>query len=213
MSSEVVVANLALTHAGVGKQIASLTEASEPARAINQLWHPTMKDLQRETRWKFNKRIMELTLINPDPTIAYSAQWSRAYRWPPEMLRIDAVLPSRDSQGTIADLQLVGRVLEIPYDVMSDSSGRMILTNEEGAEAKYGHYEEQVDLWPTDFQMCASLRLAAYIAVRMGKGDKQKIGQRSFELYQMSLEKARVTNAQEGVPIPDDDGDMIRSRG
>lgn len=213
MSSETVIANLALMHAGVGKRISSLTQASEAARCINELWTPTMKELQRETIWNFNTRIAQLTLVS-STTIAYSTRWARAYRYLPEALRIQAVLPSRDSDGTITDLSIGGKQVDVPFATISDSAGRLILTNEAGAEARYSHFEEQVDLWPPDFQMCASLRLAAYALVSLGKGDPFKIGQRALTLFEASLTKARETDAREGVS--DDDAersDMIDSRG
>jgi hypothetical protein len=214
MSAEATIVNIALVHAAVGKTIVTLDDQTETARAAKKLWDPVMQELQRERKWNFNEKVGILSPVGADPTIAYSTKWARAYRYLADCLFVRGIIPPRDDDGTIQELSVGGRIVEIPFAIRSDTLGQLILTNQgPGAECVYSFYHQAVELWPADFKMTASLRLGAYLSVALGKGDEKKIGERSFRLFEASLYKASATDAQEGVQDNSEDTDMIRSRG
>jgi hypothetical protein len=209
-----MIGNFALSHCGVGKQISSLTEKSEEARACNQFFVQVVQELHREFPWPHATRYGALSQVG-DITIAFSSQWCYAFRYLPEAEFIQEILPppASSSPATIQDNILAGRPFEIPFEIASDTVGRLILTNQPTAWAKYTALVMSPDLWPSDFRIMASFRLAAYIMPRLGKGDPKKLGQRSLELYEISLDRARATSAREGVPNLPMDTDMIDARG
>lgn len=213
MSTEAIVCNMALAHCGAEGRIATLTESSKEARALNRFWTETALELQTEHIWNFNTRVGVLNRLG-DPTIAYSQRWPHNYRRPSDCIRFQDVLPPPDDQGTISDLVLAGRPQQIPYEIISDTDGEMILTSMEDAAARYSVFIPEVAKWPSNFRIAMSFRLATYILPSfVGKTDRGTLLQRTKALYELSLEKAREVNARERVEEEVGDGDMIDSRG
>lgn len=213
MSTEAIVCNLALAHCGAEGRIATLTEASKEARACNRVWNEAALELQSEHVYNFNTRVGVLNRLG-DPTIMYSQRWPHNYRYPSDCIRFQDVLPPPDSEGTISDLVLAGRPQRIPYEVISDTTERMILTGMADAAARYSVFVPEVAKWPPTFRVAMSWRIACYILPSfVGKTDKGLLLQRSMAFYDMSISKAREVDARERVEEEVGDGDMINSRG
>lgn len=200
MSSSTVIANMAISHLGSGKEIATLaTENSEEARACRRYYEIALKETLSAIPWSFAVRIMDLSLVEEDP----NSEWAFSYRYPSDALKLTKIL-----SGIRNDT----RQSRVPYRVISDDSGSLILTDEEDAQIEYVKFEDNVDRYPADFVMAFSFKLAFYVAPRVTNGDPFKMGARAGQMYDMEIKKAiaRMINEQQAEELPQ--SEFIRTR-
>lgn len=193
MASDVQIANRALSKIG-DKQIVSLTEASEPARAINECFVIVRQSEIRRHPWHFAKKRASLAADVETPAFDFDYQFTL----PADCLRL--LMPTPDSES----VQFNGRV---DWKV----EGRKILTNEQGP-LRITYLADVTDSNQFDaaFVDVFASRLAVEIAHRLtGSTEKRKMAQ---EEYRASLAEARRMNAFEqfSVQRPMDDWEMAR---
>lgn len=185
MASSSEICNLALSHIGVGKEVANyLTEKSEEAAACRRFFTLTQDAVLRDFPWPFAKKIATLALIEEDPTD--EAEFS--YRYPTDCIFIRKLL-----SGIANDT----RQSRVPYTVAYSETGRIILCNIEDAQLEYTIRISDPEKYPPDFAMAFSLRLAHYIAPRLTGGDAFKVGERALKLYEYEISKAKVNSLNE----------------
>lgn len=200
MPSVVEIANLALSHIGVGKEIANIdTEKSEEAAAMRRYYTPARDEVLREYSWPFATQFVSLGLVAEDPT----DEWNFSYRYPSDCIYFRRIL-----SGVRNDT----RQSRVPHKIARDVSGLLILTDQENAKAEYTIREEDPQRFPADFVMALSYRLAAYVARRLSGGDPFKLGEFSLRLYQISLSKAQSTAENEGQIDEPPESEFIRTR-
>lgn len=193
MASDVQIANRALSKIG-DKQIVSLTESSEPARAINECYTIVRQSELRRHPWHFAKKRASLAADVETPAFDFDYQFTL----PADCLRL--LMPTPDSES----VQFNGRV---DWKV----EGRKILSNEEGP--LYITYLADVtdpNQFDAAFVDVFASRLAVEVAHRLtGSTEKRKMAQ---EEYRASLQEARRMNAFEqfSVQRPMDDWEMAR---
>jgi|SRR6185312_2525774 len=203
MASKTDIANLALSHIGVANDISNLdSEKSNEARACNRFYDQARRQTLRDFPWPFAKRMATLALVT-DYTVSDTMEWDYAYRYPS-----DCVLVRRISNETPVDTACS----EIPYEIMGDDTGQLIMTNLESAGIDYTTDITNTALFPDDFVMALSLRLAVYIAPRITAGDPFKMGDKAAALYQGELSKAQATAINEGQVTPQPESEIILSR-
>lgn len=198
--SEIAICNMALSHLGVGKEIANLeTETSQEAAACRRFFSVARDNTLRDYPWPFTTKIQALALIETDP----NDEWNYSYRYPSDCLRLRRVL---------SGIRNDNRQTRVPYKIAQDAAGQLIYTDTENAEVEYTIRETDPSRYPSDFVMAFSLRLASYIAPRLTKGDPFKLGDRALQLHQYEVQKAmasaHVEEQQEELP----DSEFIRER-
>ncbi len=199
-SSTTAIANLAISHLGIGKEIANLdTERSAEAQACRRFYETAREITLRDFAWPFATKINELGLVEEDP----NDEWAFSYRYPTDCLTVRRIL---------SGIRNDNRQSRVPYRVTRDSSGLLIYTDMEDAELEYTIDETDVSRFPADFVMALSFLLATYTAPRLTGGDPFKLGPRAMELYQLELSKARATAANEEQAEELPDAEMIRVR-
>jgi len=200
MASDTEIANLALSHIGIGKEIANLTtENSEEAGAARRFFNTSRDEVLRDFPWPFATEFRTLALITEDPT----DEWRFSYAYPS-----DAVRMVRLKSGIRNDnLQS-----KVRYKIVRGVSGREIYTDEEDAEAEFTFRETDTQRFADDFVMAFSYKLAIRIAPRLTRGDPFKLQERVFRFYTMEIAKAQATalNEQEDDKIPE--SEFIRVR-
>ncbi len=88
--------------------------------------------------------------------------------------------------------------------------GNLILTGVEDAQAEYSQFVDRPFLYPPDFALALSYRLAAYAAPKLSKsGDLTQLVMR---LYEMSKSKAEANAANENKLDEPNDAEWIRGR-
>jgi len=205
MASETEICNMALSHLGVSKEIANLeTERSAEASACRRFYDMTRDEVLRGFPWPFATKFAALGLVSDsDDDDHGNDEWDYAYRYPTDCLKM-----RRIKSGTRND----SRSSRVPYIIAKDDEGKLIYTDQEDAEAEYTVLVDDPGLYPPDFVMALSLRLAAYIAPRLTAGDPFKMGDRSLKLYVLSqaTAEANAVNEQQDEDTPDPD--LIRAR-
>jgi hypothetical protein len=199
-SSTTAIANLAISHLGIGKEIANLeTERSSEAQACRRFYETARDVTLRDFPWPFATKINAIGLVEEDP----NDEWGFSYRYPTDCLMLRRIL---------SGLRNDNRQSRIPYRVTRDDSGLLIYTDAEDAELEYTIKETDVGRFPADFTMAFSFLLAGYVAPRLTGGDPFKLGQRALELYQIELSHARLTamNEEQSEELPD--SEFIRTR-
>jgi len=200
-ASKTIICNRALHFIGIGEEIASINERSPEAEACLLFYDDTLDELLREFPWPFARRRVSLALVSDEDT-AYNSEFYFAYRYPSDALYI-----RRIASGSIPD---TSETL-IRYQISSDDSGLLLLTNEADVEIDYTARITDTQLFPVDFGMALSYRLAAYIAPRLAE-DPSKAGQIAMRGYQFSIEKARNMAASEESEGPPPMSSFQRAR-
>lgn len=200
MASSTEICNLALSHLGVGKEIAALeTERSQEASACRRFFDLARDEALRDFAWPFATKIIALGLVEEEP----NDEWNYAYRYPTDCLNLRRIL-----SGTRNDT----RQTRVPHRIARDDSGRLIYTDTENAEAEYTILVDDPEQYPPDFTMALSLLIASYIAPRVTGGDPFKMGDRALRLYALSIEKARANSINEEQTEEHPESEFIRGR-
>lgn len=200
MASDTEICNLALSHLGVGKEIASLeTEKSQEASACRRFYDIALDATLRDYPWNFATKIEALGLVEEEP----NDEWLYSYRYPTDCLFIKRIL-----SGIKNDT----RQSRINYRVVSDSAGQLIYSDHENAEIEYTYRVTDSNIYPSDFTMALSYRLAHYIAPRVTAGDPFKLKAEVMHLYVLELSKARSNNSNEEQDAEDAESEFIRAR-
>ncbi len=203
MISLVTLANIVLSHIGVGRTISNLeSDGSEDADAINAFWDVALADHFRAFPWAFSRRIVAAALVEEDPT----SEWGFSYRYPS-----DCVMLRRIVTGARAP----SRASRDPYWVGGDASGRLIYSNTEDMEIEYTALVDDESRWPSDFAMSFTFLLAYYVAPRLSKGSQGEIQRAQRELlqkYMIEVERARANSSNEEQPDPPAESEFISER-
>lgn len=184
MSSKVDIWNMALGHIAQSSAISSDTEKSTERYVCERFWEASYRSTLRDYDLPFSRKVASLQLVSTNPT----TEWAYSYKYPNDCLRFRRIV-----SGQVQD-SLKSR---IPFEItQSDSGGQLfIYTNEATPKGRYTVDSDLISLWPEDFQMAVSLRLAAYIAPSITKGDPFGLGKRAFDFYVQHIDMA-ASNAQ-----------------
>ena len=200
MSTPTEIANLCLSHLGVGKEIANIeTENSQEANACRRFYEISRTATLRDFPWPFATKQITLALIEADPT----TEWAYSYRYPTDCIKL-----SRIPSGIRND----SRQTRVPFRVSRDISGRVIYTDEASAKMEYIYDEKDSERFTPDFVLALSLRLAAYIAPRLTSGDPFKLGERALKLYIFEITRAQATAVNEQQDEEKPLGEFMASR-
>lgn len=198
-SSSTEIANMALSHIGVGKEIASLDEASAEARACNRFYENALKETLRDARWGFAIKVADLGLIEEDPT----EEWAYSYTYPSDCLKFLKIQTGERNENAHDPAS---------YVIVRGSSSSVIYTDVEDAVCEYVRYEEDVARYPADFVTAMSLRLAYLIAPRILKEPSPAIQQALGLRYHEALQQAAANNYNEQQPDAPPDDELISGR-
>lgn len=204
--SKTGVCNKALHFIGIGEEIASIDERSSDAKACKMFYADALDEVLREWPWPFATRTVSLDMVNTlgddDEPERYSTEFFYAYRYPSDCLYVRRIV-----SGTVPDTE----ESLVRYEIGSDTSGRLILTDAAEAEIKYTARISDESLFPPDFAMALAYRIAIYIAPRLVEDPRKMVDvcQRS---YLLSIEKARGVAAMEESPGRPPKSSFERSR-
>ena len=203
MADKTSICNIALSHLGSSKEINNVeTERSGEASACRRFYADALLEALRDFPNPY------LTVINPlglvaDLRAVAGAEWSFSYRYPSDCSKAIRI-PSgfrNDNNDT-----------RVPYRIISDSTGPLILTDKENATLEYSQKSDSPDKWAPDFVMAFALLLAFYIAPRVTAGDPFKLGERAYRAFFLSISKSKANAIGEQQAEKDPDTDYIRAR-
>lgn len=201
MSSTTEISNLAISHLGIGKEIANLdTEQTEEASACRRYFESAKKATLSDLDWTFATKFAVLNLIESQP----NEEWNFSYRYPSDCINMRRILSGQrqDTQKT-----------RVPYRISADSAGRIIYTDKENAKIEYTKNVTDPGLFSAEFALALSFRLASYIAPRLTGGDPFKMKQEMLAQYEIELGRAKKKNMNEETAdiLPESEMITIRS--
>lgn len=199
MASKTEICNLALSHLGVSKEIASLTEKSQEAQACNRFYDTCLSATLRDFSWHFATRYTELALVEEDPT----TEWAYSYRYPTDCVKVRKI---------VSGIRNETEATRIPFMEAQDDSGLLIFTDQADAQIEYTVLASDPVRYPPDFTLALSFRLAYYIAPRVTAGDQFRLGDRSMNAYRMEIANARLASSSESQVDVEPDSFFVRSR-
>lgn len=189
---------MALSHLGISKEVASVTERSKEAEACNRFYDASVEALLTDHSWPFATKYATLGLIEASP----NDEWGYSYRYPSDCFFFRKIL-----SGTRNDTLDT----KVPYEVASDSTGRVIFTDAVNAEGKYTIMTTE-SFFTSDFILALSFRLAYYIAPRVTAGDPFKLGPQMMQKYLFELGRATSNAFNEDQSIEIQDTESIQAR-
>jgi hypothetical protein len=199
-SSATEIANLAISHLGIGKTIANLeTEKSQEANACRRFYNTIRDSTLRDFPWPFAGKTAALALIEENPT----TEWTYSYRYPTDCLKARRILSGNRNDT---------RQSEVVYKIFYSATGTVIYTDMKDAELEYTVLIDDPIRYPANFSLAFSLRLATYIAPQLTAGDPFKMGEQSFRRYQMELAMAQSSSLNEEQPDQEPESEFIRAR-
>jgi hypothetical protein len=199
MASTVEIYNMAISHLGVGKEITSLTEASEERRALSRFYEVALKAVLRDCPMAFSRRSVALGLVEEDPT----SEWGYSYRYPSDCVALRRIVSGNPNET---------HDTRIRYEVASDVAGRLIYSNEQNAVLEYTSYVSDPTLFPDDFTLSFTYKLAELAAPRLAQGDPFGNRDKMERLYLAQISRARVNSFNEQQFETDLDSEFIRAR-
>ena len=201
MSSTTEIANMAISHLGIGKEIANLdTEQSEEAAACRRFYEVAKQSTLADHDWAFATKEAVLGLI----TAAPNSEWNFSYRYP-----VDCLNMRRIKSGMRTDTSKS----RIPYKILIDGSGRVIYTDQEDAEVEYTQDITTAEFFSAEFNLALSFRLASYIAPRLTGGDPFKMKEEMLGQYALELGRAKKKSMNEERADQAPDSEFITTRG
>lgn len=199
-SSSTAICNLALTHLGVGKEIASLDENSQEASACNRVYNDALDEILSDYHWNFANKFRTVELIEEEP----NDEWEYSYLYPNDCIKLRRVLSGvrNDYRGS-----------RVPFKVASsDDSSTLIYTDMENAVIEYTYRHTDPQFYPPKFTMAFSYLIASYIAARVTGGDPFKLKAQMYQLYQQKASEAMEYNANQNQPDLEPDSEFTRAR-
>lgn len=192
-TTQLAVANMALAHLAIGKSIAAMDEANQPARTMTQFYAQARDETLRAFDWPFATKFATLATV-AGPTPRASVDYLYSYTYPSDCIRARRLR----NQPRRPDV----RVARVPFIVTQG----LILTDVEPIDATtefpaFPQLEYTVvvaeTLWPSDFAQALARLLAWYGAPTLTAGDPHKLGQRSLGEYDRLVRSAWNSNMNE----------------
>lgn len=198
------IANLGLRACGFKGSIVDVdSDTTAQARIVRDVLDLAIEHLMSAYDWPHARRHVELSLVGGTSSSAWNDDFQYAYRYSTTWMKFIRVVDEDGGDRNPTDES------NIPYRIDSDSSGRLVLTDLEDAEA-------EVIILPDEGQYPASFVEALRLKVGMMAGpslwgDTKKAIDLSRE-YESAVAEARVFAANEGQYELRPDTPSIRAR-
>lgn len=171
MVSKVELVNIALDDMLGVNSIASLEEASSPARAAKRRVDGVIDAVLAMSDWTFARRIAALAEVeNTD----WTERYERKYMIPNDCVKALRLIPTVD----------ISNVMPLPYSII----GRSLYTNEPAAKLLYTYQNTDIEHWPQPFAEAVAAYLARTLAMPLTR--KRQIFADMNTIFQAQLATA-----------------------
>lgn len=196
MTSEVRIANMALSHLGCRGRISSLTEASEEARQVSLHYDAARDETLAAAAWPFAAKRKALALYAGEtpPDFGYAFEYPVDCLAPRAILGFPGARPPRFETGVDETLSRRLIYADVPDPVL--------------------HYTARVTnpaLYTPHFAGALAFRLAAAVAIPMT--GRHELAQALYNLYSRAVDEAAAMAANASMDAPQADAEWIRDRG
>lgn len=196
MTSEVRIANMALSHLGCRGRISSLSEASEEARQCSLHYDAARDETLAAAPWPFaaKRKALALSAEEPPPDFSYAFEYPVDCLAPRSILSLPGARPPR---------------FEIGVD--SGLTRRLLFADQPDPVLLYTARVTNPALYTPHFAGALAFRLAAAVALPMT--GKHELAQALYALYARAVTEASAIAANGAMDAPAPDAEWIRDRG
>jgi hypothetical protein len=199
------ICNLALSHLASSAEITDIDDdRSKEAKACRRFYDVARDRVLRAFPWPFAVRTVQPALVY-DYTDVTAAEWDYGYRYPIDALRLNKIQNEYHQRNDL-------RATRVPYRIMSDDAGRIILCDLVDPILEYTSKIEDPEKFDPDFVTAFSLYLASLIAPRVTAGDQFKLGHYAYQRAISELENAKANALNEEQVDSEPDAEMILVR-
>jgi hypothetical protein len=228
---------MALAEIGARARVSSInpSDGSAEGDAASLLYQTKIDDLHRAAHWNFARFQGPLTLLkaaagtpenlNGTTTLIPPRPWTYSYAYPSNCLKARYILPVSAVSGsggvpfTTADNNappMYGQDIAVRFLVGTDTDAngndvRVILTNMSQAEMVYTKRITDPNLWDASFVQAATSYLGGWFVNALARNAALHKDQMSIAVQ--IINKARVSDGNEGPVVQDHTPDWIRIRG
>lgn len=203
--SKTEIANIALSHLGVGKDINNVdSDSSAEARAIRTYWEMAVDTVLKSWQWPFARAYAELGLVEENPV----SEWGYSYRYPSDCVDIRKLVLNNNGSGISSQS---ANFNDIPFNVGGDNAGPLVYTNLELAVAQYTTRSRPVSMWPHDFTLSFTAQLAFLMAPRLTSRDSGQ-QQAMMSLFNGYVMQARSNAYNEQLNQKPPEAEWTRAR-
>lgn len=200
MSSRTLISNLAISHLGIGVEIANVdTEKSEEAAACRRFFDLATEASLGDLTWTFTTKFATLNLLEETP----EDEWAYKYRYPSDCITLRRILSGVRNDTSRS---------RIPFKLSRDGGGQVILTDQYQAKIEYTERVLDAQYFSAEFSLALSFRLAAYIAPRVTGGDPFKLKDEMLKQYLLELGAAKTNNMNEETQEQRPESEFITTR-
>lgn len=200
MPSTTEIANMAISHLGVGTRILNLeTEKSAEAAACRTFFDMARDKCLRDFHWPFATRIEALGLIEELP----NNEWGYSYAYPSDCLMFRKIQ---------SGLRNDSRQTRVSYREAQKADQKVIFTDMPNAIGEWTIRYEDTANWPADFILAFSYLLAHFVAPRLTGGDPFKLGEAALAKYSLEIGNAKANSSNEDQPDEEVESEFIRAR-
>lgn len=199
--TDIQLCNMALGHVGVAQTIANLeTERSNEADRCTLYLAQAKESTLEDFAWPEATAYATLGLVTDNSQVSTPYDWLYAYRYPSDCVhvrRIVTVLGRGDPNPP-------------PFHIGSDSSGKLVWTNQATAVIEYTKRLDDVNLFSMLLAEAVSWRLASFIAPSLSR-IKGMAGS-ALQMYGLVLARAQVKAGNEQQQSPEPESEFTRAR-
>lgn len=198
MASVVDIYNLALYRIGNSATVASTSDQSAEARACNAFYEQSRDFMLRDYPWNFARRRVNLSLTtDPAPT-----NWQYVYAYPSDCLRFMGLVVPGTRTPIIRQ--------EIPFEVMSNGTTRVIYCDIQNPEAEYTARITDPSQFDPLFVSALAYFLAAEICMPLAVSPQVQDTLR--KAYGQIVMSAAAADMRESFLGPEPDGELLQVR-
>lgn len=200
------IGNLALRRLGISVTMTDVdTDTTTQAKAVRAVLDLSIQSLISEYHWPMAERMEEMGLVDGTASDPYNDDFCFAYRYRTTWMKFIRVVPENGGDRNPTQSSW------IPYKIISDTSGMLILTDQEDADAEVLVLPEE-GFFPAKFVEALSVKTAMLAGPSL-EGDTR--GSRDLEReYEVAIAQAKVAAATEAAyDLPRDTPAMQARRG
>ena len=203
--SDVIIANMALSHIGAENDIEGLDEETAEAKAINTWYDFSLQQALEAFDWTFARRRIVLNLhadtISTTSNQPLAGVWGFRYSYPPDCVTL------RKLQHPNAPPD---NALPFEIELSLDGTEKTIVTNVENAVAVYTFIQTAANLYTPGFVLALSFAVAANIAFTLT--GKLSVAKQMTVNFGQAIGIAAANMLNEAVEKPPRDADWVRAR-
>ena len=208
MTTKTDIANLSMLHLGIGNTISDVaTDTGIEAASFNKFYDLVIPMVLSDFDWPFARK--KATLAGQ--TSLTSDEYLYSYTYPTDCATARRI-PRGGYYRNDASWSYVPFVLRLN----ATDSAVLILTDEPTAQLVYTKSVTTISLWPSNFVMAFSYRMASYMAASVTStgGDPFQMSQRMVQFYNLHLHQAQatVTNEERPDQAPESEFTAIQRR-